>query len=154
LLIRPGTSTTANLPGEVKDGLCQSFLESLAPLKSAGKLGYLLLQLPPWEFKNSRKLAHIEECAGRLSDYTLAVEFRNLSWVKEDAGRETLARLREWNLPLVTVDEPQGFHNSVPPLWEASSDEPAVVRFHGHNDEMWNKMGLATSAQRFDYLYS
>jgi uncharacterized protein YecE (DUF72 family) len=30
----------------------------------------------------------------------------------------------------------------------------AVVRFHGHNDEMWQKKGLATSALRFDYLYS
>jgi uncharacterized protein YecE (DUF72 family) len=143
-----------DLPVEIKDDLWRRFLEGVAPLKSAGKLGYLLLQLPPWEFKNSRNLAHIEECAGRLSEYTLAVEFRNVSWVKEGAERETLARMREWNLPLVTVDEPQGFHSSMPLLWEATSDEMAVVRFHGHNDEMWQKKGLATSALRFDYLYS
>jgi uncharacterized protein YecE (DUF72 family) len=30
----------------------------------------------------------------------------------------------------------------------------AVVRFHGHNDETWTKRGLATSAERFNYLYS
>jgi uncharacterized protein YecE (DUF72 family) len=30
----------------------------------------------------------------------------------------------------------------------------AVVRSHGHNDEMWTKKGLAPAAERFTYLYS
>jgi uncharacterized protein YecE (DUF72 family) len=143
-----------DLPAQVKDDLWRRFLEGLSPLKAAGKLGYLLLQLPPWEFKNRHNMAHIEECAGRLTDYTMAVEFRNVSWVKDGADRETLARLREWNLPFVTVDEPQGFHSSMPLVWEATSDEMAVMRFHGHNDEMWMTKGLTTSAERFNYLYS
>ena len=38
-------------------------------------------------------------------------------------------------------------------VWEATSTELAVVRFHGRNDEMWEKRGLKSSAERFDYLY-
>ncbi len=71
---------------------------------------------------------------------------------KSDRG-ETLGFLKEFGLPMVTVDEPQGFHSSMPLVWEATSSELAVVRFHGHNDEMWEKKGLKSSAERFNYLY-
>jgi uncharacterized protein YecE (DUF72 family) len=30
----------------------------------------------------------------------------------------------------------------------------AVVRLHGRNRETWEKKGLATAAERFDYRYS
>jgi uncharacterized protein YecE (DUF72 family) len=154
LVNKAGNLYYRDLPAEIKDDLWRRFLEGLAPLKSAGRLGYLLLQLPPWEFKNRRNLEHIEECAGRLSDYIMAVEFRNVSWIEEGTERETLARLREWNLPQVIVDEPQGFHSSMPLLWETTSDEMAVVRFHGRNRDTWARKGLAASAQRVNYLYS
>jgi len=62
--------------------------------------------------------------------------------------------LREINIPIVIVDGPQGFSSSIPLIWEATSTDLAVVRFHGHNDEMWPKKGLKTSALRFNYLYS
>jgi uncharacterized protein YecE (DUF72 family) len=64
-----------------------------------------------------------------------------------------IAFLREQNVPYVIVDEPQGFPNSVPAVWEATSDEMAVVRFHGRNRETWNKRKIS-AAERFDYLYS
>jgi uncharacterized protein YecE (DUF72 family) len=53
----------------------------------------------------------------------------------------------------VVVDEPQGFKTSVPPIVAAPSKELAMIRFHGHNDETWEKPGL-TAAERFRYLYS
>ena len=151
---KAGNLYYADLPNDAKQALWTGFLEAISPLKSAGKLGYLLLQLPPWEFKNRRNLQHIEECVGRLSEYTVAIEFRNASWLKDGDRGETLGFLREHNLPLVTVDEPQGFHSSMPLVWDPSSPDLAVVRFHGRNEEMWMKKGLATSALRFDYLYS
>jgi uncharacterized protein YecE (DUF72 family) len=52
----------------------------------------------------------------------------------------------------VCVDEPQGFPSSVPPVLAATSDL-AVVRFHGHNRENWEKRNI-TPAERFRYLYS
>ena len=59
-----------DLPKEIQDDMWRRFLEGLWPLKSAGKLGYLLMQLPPWEFRNRRNIEHLEECAGRLDEYT------------------------------------------------------------------------------------
>lgn len=52
------------------------------------------------------------------------------------------------------VDEPQGFTGSVPTLWEVTSPDLAVVRLHGGNAETWQKKGLRSAAERFNYLYS
>ncbi len=72
--------------------------------------------------------AQLAECAHRMEGYTVAVEVRNDSWFKEGARWSTLAWLREQNLALVAVDEPQGFFSSVPAVWEATSPDLAVVR--------------------------
>jgi uncharacterized protein YecE (DUF72 family) len=160
--LRPGLEPRANKSGNVyyadltdeeKAALWQMFKDALEPLRAAGKLGYLLFQFPAWEFKNEGNFRHIEEWASRLEGYTVAVEFRNTSWLKDGYERETLARLREQNLAFVAVDEPQGFHSSVPAIWEATSPDLSVVRFHGRNTETWMKKGL-TAAERFNYLYS
>jgi uncharacterized protein YecE (DUF72 family) len=103
--------------------------------------------------KKAGNMRHLAECASRLDGYTLAVEFRHRSWMEDGNRREVLAFLREQNLPLVIVDEPQGFPNSIPAVWEATSPDMAVVRFHGRNRETWNKRNI-TAAERFNYLYS
>jgi uncharacterized protein YecE (DUF72 family) len=141
-----------DLPEAVRDDLWQRFLDALRPLKDAGKLGYILIQLPPWATKRSRNLRHIEECADRLEGLDVAVEFRHKSWLQDEDVRGTLAALREQNLALVTVDEPQGFASSVPAIWETTSPDLAVVRFHGRNAETWTKKNI-TAAERFNYLY-
>ncbi len=53
---------------------------------------------------------------------------------------------------MVCVDEPQGFSSSVPPIAEATSDI-GLVRFHGRNQEMWEKKSISV-AERFNYLYT
>ncbi|HLF76365.1 MAG TPA: DUF72 domain-containing protein [Dehalococcoidia bacterium] len=151
---KAGNVYYAELPEALKDELWQLFLDGIAPLKSAGKLGYLLLQLPPWGTKNRDHVAHVEECLNRMDGYQVALEFRNATWLSERSRASTLAMLREWNVPVVIVDEPQGFASSMPLVWEATSPEMAVVRFHGRNKETWTKKGLPTSALRFNYLYS
>jgi uncharacterized protein YecE (DUF72 family) len=142
-----------DLPPALQAEMWQRFKDGVEPLKAAGRLGYILIQLPPWAMKNSGNLRHLEECAGQLEGYTLAVEFRNKTWLEEKERREVLGFLREQNLALVTVDEPQGTFSSVPDVWEATSPDLAVVRFHGHNLENWTKKNI-TAAERFDYLYS
>lgn len=142
-----------DLPIGVKDELWRMFLEALAPLKTAGKLGYLLVQLPPWGTKNRDHVAHVEECLNRLDGYQVALEFRNATWLSERSRASTIAMLRELNVPMVIVDEPQGFGTSIPAVWEATSTELAVVRFHGRNRETWTKRNIS-AAQRFNYLYS
>jgi uncharacterized protein YecE (DUF72 family) len=41
----------------------------------------------------------------------------------------------------------------VPPIVAATSRALAMIRFHGHNAENWEKQGI-TAAERFRYLYS
>ena len=89
-----------------------------------------------------------------LDGFQLAVEFRNKSWFGEKTRDKSIAFERDHNLAHVVVDEPQGFPSSVPQVWEATSPDLALVRLHGHNRETWAKKGLATSAERFNYLYS
>lgn len=55
-----------DLPGEVTDDLWTWFEDGIKPLRDAGKLGYVLLQFPPWVMKRRSNLRHIEECADRL----------------------------------------------------------------------------------------
>jgi uncharacterized protein YecE (DUF72 family) len=142
-----------DLPEKAKTDLWQRFIDALKPLKDAGKLGYVLIQLPPWATKRRSNLRHLEECADRLEGHTVAVEFRHKSWLQEEDLRGTLAALREQNLAMVIVDEPQGFANSVPTVWQATSPDIAVVRFHGRNAETWTRKNI-TAAERFNYLYS
>jgi uncharacterized protein YecE (DUF72 family) len=151
---RAGNVYYKDLSPSVRDRLWRMFLDNVEPLKSAGKLGYLLLQLPPWGTKNRDSVRHLEECLDRLIGYQVAVEFRNKTWLDDRSRASTVSMLREMNVPMVTVDEPQGFGSSIPPVWEATSTDMAVARFHGHNDEMWTKKGLPTAALRFNYLYS
>lgn len=143
-----------DLPEPLLRDLWQRFKDSLQPLRTAGKLGYILLQFPNWVTKRRDNLLHIERCADVLDGYDIAIEFRHKSWLSEQDRRETLAFLREQNLALVVVDEPQGFSSSVPLVWEATSPDLSVVRFHGRNGETWMKRGLKSAAERFDYLYT
>ena len=72
----------------------------------------------------------------------------------EEAKREsTLAQLEELGMAYVVVDGPQGFKSSTPPVVACTSPELSFLRFHGHNDDAWEKPGLS-AAERFRYLYT
>ena len=142
-----------DVPPEVRDEVWRLFAEALLPLDSAGKLGTVLFQFPPWFLPNRENRAHILEAQARLPQYRVAVELRSASWFGDDAGRErTIDFFRQHAIPLVTVDEPQGFESSIPPIAEATANI-AIVRFHGRNRDMWDRRG-ATVSDRFDYLYT
>jgi len=54
----------------------------------------------------------------------------------------------------VVVDEPQGFASSIPWVAEVTAPTFVVVRMHGRSGSTWEAKGLASSAERFNYLYS
>jgi uncharacterized protein YecE (DUF72 family) len=143
-----------DLPHGARDELWAFFTRSLRPLDDAGKLGAVIVQLPPWAMPGPQSSAHIEECADRLEGMRVAVEFRNKYWLSDRNRRRTFAELRESGLSYVIVDEPQGFHSSVPLTWEVTNPALAVVRLHGRNAETWEKKGLKGASERFNYLYS
>lgn len=140
------------LPPELQDLVWSMFGGALLPLDSAGKLGVVLFQFPQWFFPGRDSRQHILACQERLSQYRMAVEFRNGAWVNEKNLGDTKRFLRENGLAYVAVDEPQGFPSSMPPIAEATADL-SIVRFHGRNRETWEKKGI-TATERFRYLYN
>jgi len=141
-----------NVQPPLADELWRRFHDALLPLDSAGKLGVVLFQFPPWFTPSRESYRYMEQLHLKLPQYHLGVEFRLGSWMDEARRGRVLDFLRENNLSYVSVDEPQGFHSSVPPVLAATAPV-SVMRFHGHNAETWEKKGI-TAADRFAYLYS
>jgi uncharacterized protein YecE (DUF72 family) len=141
-----------NLPSPAVDEVWQRFRDALMPLHSAGKLGAVLFQFPQWFVIGKKSRAYIEECAERLSDFRIAIEFRNATWLSDANREETLSFLEERNLPFVGVDMPQGFSSSMPPIAAATADDIGMVRFHGRNQKAWTAKS-ETASDRFRYDY-
>jgi uncharacterized protein YecE (DUF72 family) len=142
-----------DLSEELRTELWTRFETAIRPLRDAGKLGSVHFQFPPWVKPAPRVFEHIEDCARRLAGYRLAIEFRQRIWF-DDAHRDaTFAFLRKNAFIHTVTDEPQGFSNSVPTIWEATNPDIGVLRLHGRNDAMWDTPG-ATVEERFSYMYS
>ena len=103
------------------------FLGLLKPLIASGKLGPILIQLPPSYLYHS----DYEKLKGFLSrapeDVNFAVEFRHPSWLREDVW----SFLRSRNVANVIVDEPL-----LPPDTITTADF-AFIRWHGHGARPW-----------------
>jgi uncharacterized protein YecE (DUF72 family) len=127
------------------------FARALEPLRETGRLGAVLMQYPPWF---TPKRANRDELAGlpaRLPDVRVCVEFRSPRWLSGDDRARTLALLRHHGLALVVVDAPPV--SGLETVLDVTSDDLAVVRFHGRADDSWNPRGTS-AAERFRYLYS
>jgi uncharacterized protein YecE (DUF72 family) len=141
----------SHLPPDAVEEAWRRFAAALLPLDSAGKLGAVLFQYPEWFTPRRDNRDELARLPQRLPGYQVCVEFRNRTWLADEADRDrTLGLLRELELPLVNVDMPQGFRSSLPALAEATSPRLSVVRFHGRDPEAWKKK---TVSERFRYLY-
>ncbi|HSV79755.1 MAG TPA: DUF72 domain-containing protein [Ramlibacter sp.] len=150
----PASLYYADLPVEIRDELWRRFIEALAPLRQAGKLGAVHFQFAPWLLRNRAGLAHVEHCVEKMPGHLLAAEFRHRGWFEGEHAEQTLAFQRRLGLVHTVVDSPQGFANCVPCVWEVTNPRLALVRLHGRNREAWNRKGLAASSSRFDYWYA
>jgi uncharacterized protein YecE (DUF72 family) len=140
-----------DLPAELYDAIWEAFLDGLAPLHSAGKLGAVFLQYPRWFFPSNESRDAILDARERLSDVGVAVEFRNGSWFNEKNAERTVRFLEKFAIPFVMVDEPQT-KSALPPIVAVTSPRLAVVRFHGRRIETWEAKGIPV-VERFRYLY-
>lgn len=103
------------------------FLSLMKPLIASGKLGPVLVQLPPsYSYQSD-----FQKLKGFLSsipeDVRFAVEFRHPSWLKE----EVWSLLRDRNVANVIVDEPL-----LPPDTVVTADF-AFIRWHGRGTRPW-----------------
>lgn len=106
------------------------FVDLMSPLAGAGKLGCLLIQLPPSFGYDPATLEGFFKALPR--GFRFAAEFRNASWVRD----ETWELLRDYNVAYVNVDEPL-----LPPDVHLTADF-AYFRWHGRGKGIW-----------FDYRY-
>ncbi|UCD73491.1 MAG: DUF72 domain-containing protein, partial [Candidatus Bathyarchaeota archaeon] len=102
-----------------------SFCELMEPLSLNGKLGCLLIQLPPsLEFDPELVESFFKVLPTAIS---FAVEFRDLSWMTE----ETWELLRKYDVAYTIVDEPL-----LPPEMQLTS-KIAYFRWHGKGTRPW-----------------
>ena len=141
-----------DLPNEIVDEIWDRFLDGIAPLHSAGKLGAVFLQYPRWFFPSNESRDEIVKAKERLRDVPFAVELRHASWFNEKNIERTIRFLEKYEIPFVMVDAPQGTRSSLPPMSVVTSPKLAVVRFHGRRTETWEMQGIPV-VERFRYLY-
>jgi uncharacterized protein YecE (DUF72 family) len=140
-----------HLPPEATERMWQIFTGTIEAFNQAGKFGAIVFQFPPWFHPAEENFEYLKDIRKRLSPYRIAVEFRFDSWFDATNRESTLRFLKEQNISLVCVDEPQGFRSSIPPVPEATTDF-GFIRFHGRNNETWEKKEVA-GEDRFRYLY-
>jgi uncharacterized protein YecE (DUF72 family) len=141
-------------PREFRGEVFRRFLAALEPLRSQGKLGGILFQLPSYVVRKEASLDYLTWAREQIGDDEMLVEFRHSSWYEDDARDETLGFLEDLGAAHVIVDAPriEGARNVVPTVFALTSPT-LYVRFHGRNASTWNKRG-GSAAERFDYLYS
>ncbi len=140
-------------PREYRAEVFRRFHEALEPLRSAGKLGGILMQFPSYFVYKPYSLEYLEWSKEQLGGDEMLVEFRHASWLDEEHRADTLRFLEEHGLTYVTVDAPETGGRNVLPTVVGVTSSTVYVRFHGRNAETWNKR-TGSAAERFDYLYS
>jgi uncharacterized protein YecE (DUF72 family) len=156
-VVTPDGHVTEPHPGMV-DAAFDLFVSALEPLRDAGKMGGVLMQFPPsfaarTPQEERRNLDYLEYARERLDGHRMLVEFRHPSWVRRDKAERTLRWLADRGLAYVSVDAPQFLERSTMPPLAALTSDWAYVRLHGRNAATWFGKH-ASSADRFDYLYS
>jgi uncharacterized protein YecE (DUF72 family) len=129
------------------------FLDALLPLKSAGKLGLMVFQFPPWFDYKVSNMDYIIFCKQLVAGLPLAVEFRHGSWLSNQRAPAVLKFLKDNAITHVAADEPQYGTFATVPFVPAVTSDTAYFRFHGRNKENWLKKGIETSL-RYAYSYS
>jgi uncharacterized protein YecE (DUF72 family) len=103
------------------------FLELLEPLNSSGKLGCILIQLPP-SFIYDQDIENLKAFLEMIPNgYHFAAEFRNHSWMRN----ETWKILEKNNIAYCIVDEPL-----LPPEIHITANF-AFFRWHGKGTNPW-----------------
>lgn len=112
------------------------FIDLVQPIARAGKLGCLLLQLPPdFTFRQRDDLESFFGLLPSEDNIHFAAEFRHESWDRE----ETWDLLKKYRVANTVTDSPIGFLSR--PVVTAPTH--CYVRWHGRGRQVW-----------YDYAYS
>lgn len=138
----------------LQESLLKTFLRSMSIFRDAGKLGVFLLQLSPSFSPRKHELDELEPLIDMLSEYDLAIEFRNRNWAIGEQMESTIDFVRKHRVIFVNVDAPASDHFMVMPsdLDEITNSKVAYLRLHGRNAKAY--ITGKTVAARFNYDYS
>ena len=123
----------------------EEFLDKISPLKTANKLGTILIQLPPSftvsDFKNIEGFLDRVPSSSSGHRYDYAVEFRHPSWSTEGPWD----MLKHYNIAAVMTDSPAKENLQFLSDITITTADHSFIRFHGRNtkNHYW-----------YDYLYS
>jgi uncharacterized protein YecE (DUF72 family) len=139
---------------DLQEALLKPFLRATSIFRDSGKLGVLLLQLSPAFSPRKHELGELDQLIEMLSDYDLAIEFRNRNWAVGDQLQATIDFLQKHHAIFVNVDAPQVDHFMVMPseVDEVTDSNVAYLRLHGRNAKAY--LTGKTVAARFDYDYT
>ncbi|MGI8435704.1 MAG: DUF72 domain-containing protein [Chthoniobacterales bacterium] len=142
------------LDPEIEAAVAREILRSVKLLRSAGKMGALLLQLSPAFSPRKHELQELEPLLELLEGEEVAIEFRNRNWAEGERLGELLEFLRAHSATLVSVDTPKEEHFTIMPrsLDEMTNPALAYLRLHGRDARAYTTG--KTVAARFNYDYS
>lgn len=152
--VKASGELTGHRQGPARETAFALFRAALEPLEVSGKWLGVLLQYPPWFTKTEEARQELLAAAALVQPLVPFVEFRHRSWLEEGEQADTLGFLERHGMSYVSVDAPRTRASNVMPPVAAATHRIAYVRFHGRNAATWNIRGAASSAQRFDWLYS
>src|SRR3989441_5316307 len=121
----------------------REFKDGLWPLRTAGRLGCLLMRFP-WSFRFTRENRDfLIELRRAFHEFPLVAEMRHASWMLDEA----LGTLMDYRVGFCNVDQPSGVRATPP---DALITSPiGYVRLLGRNGGDWTDEETAA-----DYLYT
>lgn len=140
-------------PEDLREAVFDRFLHGIGPLREAGRMGGVLIQMPPYIVFKPSNLVYLEWAQERLDGLELLVEFRHRSWFEDGATAQVLSFLEQRGMTHVIVDAPRLPARNLVPTVVAATSPTAYLRLHGRNAATWNVRGRS-AAERFDHLYS
>ncbi len=136
------------------------FLQEIAPLEEAGKLGALLLQMTPGFAPRAADLTALEPLLQQLRGdgghpRQVVLELRHHDWLGPRHREQTTAFLREQGVTLASIDGPPAdakHFTIMPAVDEITDGRLAYLRLHGRDAQAY--LTGKTVAERFHYDYS
>lgn len=125
-------------------GQTPAFLDALAPMTQAGKLGGVLLQFPQSFHRTIDNRKYLAGALDTFGSTPTAVEFRHHSW----QAPETILGLTGRGVTIAVPDSP-----AIPELYHVpptATTRTGYLRLHSRSASKWH----AGLAQRYDYDYS
>lgn len=134
--------------------LFQDFLKTIAPIQQRGKVGGILLQFPPDFTLTETTLNYLKFARKQLPELPILLELRHRSWYRPEFQRSLVTLLRELQITIANIDEPDVGEGSVPLVPLITTPQLSFWRFHGRNAENWAKKGFGSKKGRTLYRYS